>query len=48
MKGQEERSLTTGLWVGAGREGGGAVSPCVLSSGLAEALGPVCFGRASS
>ena len=33
-----------------GGEGGrrGAGSPCVLSSGLAAALSPVCFGRASS
>lgn len=47
VKGAGEGELHEGSgWEGWGRRGTG--SPCVLSSGLAEALGPVCFGRASS
>lgn len=41
VRGQEKGSFTKEPW-GRGRSGRG--SPCVLSSGLAAALGPVCFG----
>lgn len=47
-KGAGEGSPTKAASGGGARGGGPSVSPCVLSSGLAEALGPVCFGRASS
>lgn len=36
VRGQEKGSFTKEPW--------GRGSPCVLSSGLAAALGPVCFG----